>query len=337
MGVTHNIDDNKLTAGEVATLFDAFLASSAARCQLSYFVKKIDDPDILPVGEFALEQSRKTLKKITGIFQIVNHPLPRGFTDEDANINAPKLYSDNFMLMFIRFMARFELINYGEARTSSNHIIVRHLFNESILQSMKLFDMADDVLLSKGIYPKHPSIPAPDSIDFVKKQSFLNGFLGDKRPLNVNEIERIYLNFQRNTLGKAFLIGLAQTTEDKEIINYLVRGKELSEKHIDVMGAFLKKEDLPLPSTLDSEVTDSTHKVFSDRLTMFLVGGSAALGLGITGTSISKVMRKDVALALSRFLAEIGLYAEDGMNLMIDREWFERVPEAIDREELIGV
>jgi hypothetical protein len=337
MNPSQNLDDNKLTAGEVSELFNAYLANSAAGCQLSYFLKKSGDPDIRAVAEFALNLSQKTVKQIAGIFKIVNHPTPKGFSEKDVNLNAQKLYTDNFMLTFIRFMARFELVNYCEARSSSMHIIVRHFFNETIIETMKLFDMADDLLLSKGLYAKEPSIPTPNRIDFIKKQSFLNGFFGDKRPLNANEINRLYLSFQRNSLGKAFLIGLSQGTKDKELLNYLIRGKELSEKHMEVMGSFLKKEDLPVPTSLDSEVTASTEQVFSDKLVAFLVGGSAGLGPEITGTSLSKVMRRDIALAFSRLMGEVALFAEDGMKLMIDREWFERIPEAIDREELIGV
>jgi hypothetical protein len=48
-------------------------------------------------------------------------------------------------------------------------------------------------------------------------------------------------------------------------------------------------------------------------------------------------MRRDLSLVLTRFIAEIALYSEDGVNIMIDKGWLERMPEAADRKELIGV
>jgi hypothetical protein len=190
-------------------------------------------------------------------------------------------------------------------------------------------------MLSKGIFEKPPYIPVPDKIDFVKKQSFLSGFLGEKRPLNASEINRLYLNHQRNSLGNAFIMGLAQSTKTKEVKEYLIRGKELAEKHIRVTESFLEKENLPVPSTLKGEVTDSTQKVFSDKLIVYHVTTLDALGLASNGITLSRVMRRDVALAITRLMSEVALYAEDGFNLMIENEWFERIPEAVDRKELI--
>jgi hypothetical protein len=59
------------------------------------------------------------------------------------------------------------------------------------------------------------------------------------------------------------------------------------------------------------------------------------MGLGTNGLSFSRVMRRDISLAITRFMAEIALYAEDGVNIMIDKGWLERIPQAADRKELI--
>jgi hypothetical protein len=234
-------------------------------------------------------------------------------------------------------MSRFGLTNYSEARSSCTRTDVRNFFNQTINSTLELFNMADDILLGKGIYIKEPVIPVPDIIDFVAKQSFLNGFFGDKRPLNATEISRLNLSFQRNSLGKAFLLGLSQTIKDKEIKEYLIRGKNISEKQMESISSYLNDESLPIPLSLDSEVTTSTDLVFSDKLILFHVVGLDALGLAATGISLSRVMRRDLSVMLTRFMGEIALYAEDGFNLMIDKGWFQRMPEAADRKELIGV
>lgn len=334
MNVTHDTANIKLTAGEISELFNTYLNNSASIYVLTYFLEKAVDPEIKSVISMSLASSQNMVAQIAGIFNSINHPVPKGFSAEDVNPKAQCLYSDKFMLTFIRYMARFGLTNYGEARASSVRADVRAFFDGCINSTMQILNQSDEILLSKGLYMKEPSIPIPDKIDFVLKQSFMSGFFGEQRPLNASEINRLYLNHHRNSLGKAFLIGLIQTTKNTEIKDYLMRGKNIAEKHMHTASSFLEDEDLPVPMSLDSEVTTSTETVFSDKLIIFYVVGLNALGIGTNGISLSRVMRRDISLAITRFITEIALYAEDGFNIMIDKEWFERMPEAADRKEL---
>lgn len=337
MEITHDIKNIMLTAGEVAELFNAYLNNNASKYVLSYFVEKAQDPEVKSVIKAALDESKKNEEAINTIFNSVNHPLPKGFSEEDVNIKAERLFSDCFMLTYVRFMSRFGLTNYAEARGASTRSDVRNFFNQAITSAIALFNMADEVLLSKGLYVKEPHLPIPKKIDVVEKQSFLNGFLGGKRPLNATEISRLNLIFYRNSLAKAFLTGLSQTTENKKIKEYFIRGLNLSQKHMEIAGTFLQNDNLPTPLFLDAEVTVSTEKVFSDKLMLFHVVVLAALGLATAGISLSRVMRRDLSLALTGIMTEISLYAEDGFNLMIDNKWFERIPEAAERKELLEV
>lgn len=337
MNVEHDIDSNNLTSSEIAELFSSYINNSASVCVLSYFAEKVQDPDVSFVVKLALHLSKKTVAEIKDIFQAVNHPIPKGFSNTDVNINAKKLYSDTFMIIYVSLMARFGLTNYSEARASCSSSDVREFFNRSIHANMQLFNLAEDIVLIKRLYTKPPYIPNPETIDYVKKQSFLNGLLGEKRPLNASEINRLYLNFRRNAVGKAFVMGLSQTTSNKDVREYFTRGVDIARNHMEVTADFLKKDDLPIPMTLDSEVMHSTDQVFSDKLAVFHVNVLDALGLSTCGISLSRVMRNDVLLAITRFMGEIAQYTKDGVDIMIENEWLERIPEAANREELIGV
>jgi hypothetical protein len=256
MNVSHDTKNIRLTSGEISELFNAYLHNSAIIPVISYFSEKVQDPDAYSLIESSLNASKNMVNQISDIFKSINHPLPKGFSGEDVNLNAKKLYSDNFMLLFLRFMARFGLTQYAEARASCTRSDVRNFFDNSIQSTMKLFSLADDIVLGKGIYTKAPCIPIPHSIEPVEDQSFMRGFFGEKRSLNASEIGRIYLNYQRNSLGKAFLMGISQTARDKEIHDYLIRGMNLAKKHMDKMSSFLIKDNLPVPENWDSEVTD---------------------------------------------------------------------------------
>jgi hypothetical protein len=337
MKISHDIDSIKLTSGEISELFNSYLSNSASMWVLSYLEKTAQDPEIKSVLSISSVASNKMVQGIRTIFESINHPIPQGFSANDVNLDAKCLYSDKFMLIFAKYTARFGLVNYSEARGSCSRSDIRAFFNEAIQSTLALLEMTDKILLNKGLYIKDPSIPIPDRIDFVEKQSFLNGFIGEQRPLNAAEINRLYFNFNRNSLGKAFLVGLCQTTKNTELKEYFMRGKNISEKHMDSISTFLQKEALPIPESLDSEVTTSTETVFSDKLITFFVVALNAMGIGTNGISLSRVMRRDLSLALTRFIAEIALYSEDGVNIMIEKEWFERMPEAADRKDLIGV
>jgi hypothetical protein len=47
----------------------------------------------------------------TSIFKSVNFPIPKGFSEEDVNLDAKKLYSDVFILNYLKFNAKFSMLN----------------------------------------------------------------------------------------------------------------------------------------------------------------------------------------------------------------------------------
>lgn len=70
---------------------------------------------------------------------------------------------------------------------------------------------------------------------------------------------------------------------------------------------------------------------------MFHFSVLSALGLANYGASLSKSIRSDLFATYTRLSGEIVKYAEDGFNIMVDNGWLEKIPQAVDHEELIGV
>jgi hypothetical protein len=79
-----------------------------------------------------------------------------------------------------------------------------------------------------------PSITMPTQVDFVTNMSFFSGLIGKKRPLTVLEITHLFNNAETNALGKAFIAGLAKVAKSKDIKNYFLRGKAISEKLVEL-------------------------------------------------------------------------------------------------------
>ncbi|KKI90080.1 hypothetical protein WQ54_23480 [Bacillus sp. SA1-12] len=325
-----------LTAAEVGFLWTQYMNDSLATCVFKYFKRTCEDIEILKLIEDGIRLTQKNLTTITAIFNEENHPIPVGFTDEDVNENAPRLFTDTFMLMYFQKMGNIAMAGIGVAIGVSAREDVSHFFNELLVSSANLHDKARKLMLAKGIYIRPPQISTPDKVTFVKKQSFLFDFIGQqKRPLSAIEITHLYINVQTNALGKAMMMAFAQVCKNEDVKQYFMAGKNISNKHINKFSSILTNGDVPAPMNWDSNVLDSMVAPFSDKLMMLHTTGMIAIGIGNYGTAAGTCHRLDLSATYTRLSAEIALYAEDGANILIKHGWLEEPPQSDDRQALI--
>jgi hypothetical protein len=309
--------------------------NSMSKCVLSYFLSKVEDSEISSVIEYALGVAKGLIDGVTSIFKEENYPIPVGFTDEDVNINAPRLYSDELFVNYIDQMAKAGFLIYGMSISLSSRLDVQDFFNKCVIANIEINKKAKAVLLSKGLHLRPPNIVRPKKVDFVNHQNFLTGWFGDKKPLLALEITNIFHNIQTNAIGKALITGFAQTAETKDARDYFKRGKEISTKHIKIFTSILTEEDIPVPRNWDDDVLVSTKAPFSDKLMMFHISLLSSTGMGNYGGAMSTSTRRDLAAHFSRLLTEIGQFAEDGVNLQIKHGWMEQPPQSVDINEII--
>ncbi len=332
MGKEENI---RLTAAELSQLWTAYQNDTGSICLLTHLLNTVEDSDIRPIVEHALQLSKSYIEKLTTIFMEENYPLPQGFSvDKDLNMDAPRLFSDQYMLQFLKQSAQISMNAFGMSKSLAVRSDVNQFFAECLTESNQLDTKVKELLLEKGLFVRSPYIPYPENVDFVKKQSFLTGWFGERRPLLALEITNIFANIQRNSLGIGTLTGFSQVAKSKKVSQFFVRGKEIAEKHNEVLGSLLQEDDLPVPMTSDTYVTESKVAPFSDSLMTFTVTGLISLGIGFYGTSISTCLRRDLTGHYDRFIHEILKYSEDGANILIDNGWMEEPPRASDRDEL---
>jgi hypothetical protein len=325
----------RLTSGEISQLWSQYMNDSASICVLTYFLEKVEDEEIKPVIEHALHLSKAHIQKITSFLTNEKNVLPHGFKlEEDVDLTAPRLYSDNYVLNFIHQMAKIGLTSYSISLSLAVRPDITNFYSDCLSESQQLYKMAKDLLISKGLYIKAPYLPDLDQVEFVKKQSFILDFFGEKRPLTALEIANLYANIQRNALGKATLTGFTQVAKSKDVTKFLQRGVEISKKHIQLFGAKLEESNLPVPMTWDAEITESTAHTFSEKLMMFYTTSLISLSVGHYGFSVASSPRIDIGILYNRLILEIQKYAEDGANIMIKNRWMEQPPMAPDREEL---
>jgi hypothetical protein len=211
---------------------------------------------------------------------------------------------------------------------------VRDFFINCLNFTVKLITDVNDVLLAKGLLMNPPPIPVPEKVDFVKKQNYLSGFFGNIRPLHALEITHLYDNIDNNVASKVLLIGFSQVAKNEQIRQFFIRGKEMTDKHIEICSQQLHKDNLPSPPLLDHLVSTSTFSPFSDKLLLYHKIDTFSMKIRTYANAASLNGRHDLGGMYARLLMDIGLYVEDGANIMIEQGWMEQPPEAIDRDNL---
>ncbi|UOQ92169.1 DUF3231 family protein [Halobacillus shinanisalinarum] len=280
-------NQTQLTAPEIANLWISYQNDSMSFHMISYLAKHTEDREIRSVLEYAIRLSKEHVTKVTQMLKKEKYPIPAGFTENDVNIDAPRLYSDNLCLYYMIDMAKFALPAYGLALSITTRDDVMAFYSRCLNETQELFTKATKLAIKKGIYIFAPTIPTPDEIDFVKRQDFLAGWF-DRRPLLGIEISDLIYNTKRTALGEALVTGFAQTAKATEVRKYFERGKRMTKKHFETFSSILLEGDLPQGSNiLTSEVTTSTIAPFSDKMMMYHATTFTASGVAQYGFAVS--------------------------------------------------
>ncbi|MCM2535001.1 DUF3231 family protein [Neobacillus pocheonensis] len=328
-------DPIRLTAPEIASLWTQYIFDTMSICFFRYALEHIEDHDVKSIYLTSLELSKKHVQKITDFMLKENYPIPHGFTEkDDVNINAPRLFQDPFYLNYIYIMTLQGMTGYSLSVSTSIRSDLRKYYITCMSETMELFDQSIDLMLSKGLFVRPPVISPPESIDFVKHQSFLTGWLGDRRPLNAIEIGDITFNMLKMHLHAALKVGFIQVAQSKEIRQYFMRGLDIANKHIKIFESVFKEDKLNSPISWQSMITSSTSMTFSDKYMMYQILLSTQLSLSFYGSALSVNSRRDLGAHYMRLILELLQFAEDGANLMIKNGWLEQPPTASDRESL---
>ena len=324
-----------LTSTEIGILWFQYMGETMALCLEKFSAAKEQDDQVRQIYQDTVSLIEKTIAQIRQMFQNEGIPLPLGFTDDDVNLDAPALYSSIYYLQYIKFKINLRMAMNGLAMAESTRADVRKLYRDLSIAILELDDRTTNLLLEKGIYIRAPYITVGERSEFVHGQNFMGNFFdGGERKLLAAEIGTLFSNIRNNTMGKILLTGFSQVTKSPDLRRYMNRGVEIANKHIQIFSEFLREEDIPIPMSSDSGVTNSTVAPFSEKLMLYHVSLMCQSGFAAYGTALSLTMRKDLQASYTRLVAEIAQYAADGGNLLIENNWMEEPPDAVDHREL---
>ncbi|WP_026692653.1 DUF3231 family protein [Peribacillus kribbensis] len=324
----------RMNASEQAVIWSQYMSDSMSKCVLKYMIKDTQDESIRSLLQSSLDISERHLDQTKQFLKQEGHPVPIGFTEQDVNMEAPSLFTDTFKIVYLQIMIIHGLTRYAGATSVCLREDIRRYFMDCTSETLVLYDRVTSLSLSKGIQSKPPTLNNHQHVGFIKKQGYMTGWFGKRRPINAIEISGVYLNMQKTMVKMVLELGFSQVCQHKKVLDYMERARKLCKRHFTILGSMLEEENLHIPRIFESEVTDSTAAPFSDKLMLYHIETLLSAALGYYGEALSMCQRRDLSAAYARMNTEIALIAEDGINLLIDHEWMEEPPAAADHEGL---
>ena len=327
----------RLSSAEISGLWTSFLQGSMTVCLIKYFLHHLKDDDLKPILDESYRIYSGQMKEIKRIFTEEKIPIPDAFGDEDLNLSAPPLFYDPFGLTFIYAMSRMNMVNFSFITSNMARQDVRSFFSNCLTDALNQYNEATQLMLEKGIYDRPPMVVYPTKNEYIEKNSYLTKIIGEKRPLNVIEITEMFFNIERNYFAIVLCMGFQQVVQDKEILDFIKEGREISEKQITFINDLLKEENLMGTTSIPMEVTVSTASPFSDKLILTLFHALNGIDITLLGHAQALSMRTDLVAFYSKTIGEIFLYAAKGFKMLVERRWLQEPPQNLDRSKLNNI
>lgn len=132
------------------------------------------------------------------------------------------------------------------------------------------------------------------------------------------------------------MLGFSQAAKSKEVQDYLLKGKEMSDKYIKLFSDKLREEDITIPPSMESDVYPATkgESPFSERFMLNQTVFLNSYGIGNYGLALSQSQRRDLTIMYGKIIVEVGLYSDNGADLLIQNKWLEQPPLVHERKNM---
>jgi hypothetical protein len=325
---TNEVEIVKLTSAEISALWATNINVSVVICMMTHFLETCTDPEILKLLEETNQLAEKHMNEIEQVYVKEKIVVPEAFKAEKHVVHkAPKLFSDIYYIQCVLQMSKFGVASHTMGLTISAREDMRILYKNLMDDVSQLYNHVVSVMQEKGIYVRMPFMNYPNEIDFINKENFLTGWFGRRRSLLGIEVTHLMINAFQNEIGMQLCTGFSQVTQDVELREYFLRGKNLCKHIVSSIHDVMEESEVPAAITWDQGVTNSTVAPFSDQFMLFIIGILSNLGIAAYGAGLSSTMRRDISAMYANFLTKTGAFGEDGMNLMIERKWMEQPPQ----------
>jgi hypothetical protein len=318
-----------LTVSELGYLWTGLAINNMSKWFLTVFCKHSQDKEVKDLFSFASEITNQIILERDKILRNEGYPVPVGFSEKDINLSAPPLFSNRFIVKYLHSATRLGLEFHTKALALSTRADVRQYNMECLNASVQLNERVMNILLNKGIYWRTPTLPPLHVPENIQKPSYLNGWFGDTRPLNSMELANLYEIIDILMIIEALCTGFAQTSNMEEATELFLEGRTVSRAQYRILFDILRENELPVPSNYSAEIVGTKERLFSDRIMLCHLAGLFGSLISQYGFSRGSVMRHDLVKEYTLQSSKAGVFTEKITRFLIEKEWLEKVPEAI--------
>lgn len=317
-----------LTAAELGYLWTGYSINEMSKWYLILFRAQAQDEEIKDLYTYALESANEILIERKKLLTNDGYPNVIGFSETDIDEIAPTLFSDRFLLYYLHNGTRLGLEFHARSLASATRVDIRNYHSNCVVSTIQLHKRVVDMLLDKGLYWRTPTLPAPTSPEYIQKSTYLNGWQGDKRPINSMELANLYQIMDHLMILETMCRGFSQASDADEIVALFLKGVKVAKNQYHALGELLEKDALPIAPSLSAEITDSKKRVLSDRIMVMHLAGLLGSLLSQYGFSLGAAMKHDLVTTYSAQVAKAGAFSEKITRFLIEKEWLEKVPGA---------
>src|SRR5689334_899848 len=114
-----------LTSSEIGNLWVTYMNDSMTSRVMEYFNAIMEDQETRPILEKAYTYTKRRLQMLKEIFTKEQMPIPVGFKEHDVNLNAPRLYSDTYILHYVNAFSMMGIGVFGRCLGMSARADIR--------------------------------------------------------------------------------------------------------------------------------------------------------------------------------------------------------------------
>lgn len=226
------------------------------------------------------------------------------------------------------------LLGHSTSLSSSVRQDLRHFYDSCSNDGMSMYHRTTELLLEKGHFQRDPYFFPEQPPEFVSSQQFVDGDFLYKRPLASTEIIALSLNIKKKIMEKSLSIGFSQVTQSKDIRKFLEGAQNASNQQIQSLSKILKGDNLPVPMSWETEVTNSQESPFSDKLMLYHIGFLLQTAQSYHGAGLASAMRVDLVTTYEKIILKNLMITKEWFNLMTKYRWLEQPPLAPNRKEI---
>lgn len=331
--LTSNQPPIDLTSTEVANIWSAFLKNSMELRFFEYFFATAEDSQVQTVVKKMLNHAQDNLKKLESLFIAEKLEVPVGFTDKDVFIGTQKVFSDSYILFFVHDLTLLSLSSYPSAISDITRKDVRALFQGFIDFTVMIQNEMTELMLVKGIYLRPPQLAIASELVVVDSMKYLNGFLGEPRPLNMPEIANLTRILYRAQFSKMVFVTFHHLATTKDLKQHFKKGRDEIEKVLDSLQEVLENENIPIAASGDYKIMEIGFSPFSEKLMLFFV--NSCLGMfcfTMVNQALITCLRSDIVYKLMKISRDMRKYYGKGLLLTISNQWLEEPPKAANNK-----